>query len=97
MLNKRGFAAKRFFGEVRFLGFPLEPLVYQVRDRTVDAAITPFCTLEEMVETGLVQRQDYRVINGVKPEAMTVKPAVPSIPTGHLPPLTWCPAISPSR
>lgn len=68
LLNKRGFAAKRFFGEVRFLGFPLEPLVYQVRDRTVDAAITPFCTLEEMVETGLVQRQDYRVINGVKPE-----------------------------
>ncbi|BCV68007.1 sensor histidine kinase [Shewanella carassii] len=68
LLNKRGFAAKRFFGEVRFLGFPLEPLVYQVRDRTVDAAITPFCTLEEMVETGLVEREDYRVINGVKPE-----------------------------
>ncbi|MGL5359681.1 MAG: ATP-binding protein, partial [Shewanella sp.] len=50
-----------------FLGFPNEALIYQVRDGSADAAITPFCTLEEMVETGLVERGDFRVINGRTP------------------------------
>ncbi|WP_407695852.1 sensor histidine kinase [Shewanella avicenniae] len=64
LLNKKGFEGNRFFGTVHFLGFPLEPLVYQVRDGSVDAAITPFCTLEEMVDEGLIGRDDFRVING---------------------------------
>lgn len=63
LLYKMGFISEEFFGQVRFLGFPLEPLVYQVRDGNADAAIVPFCTLEEMIETGLVKKTDYRVIH----------------------------------
>ncbi len=68
LLQDSGFEPEQFFKEVRFLGFPLEPIVYQVRDGTVDAAITPFCTLEEMVEEGLVKLEDFRVIHPVTPE-----------------------------
>ncbi|GGI80336.1 sensor histidine kinase [Shewanella gelidii] len=68
LLLKSGYVPEQFFENVRFLGFPLEPIVYQVRDGTADAAITPFCTLEEMVEEGLVQRKDFRVIHEVTPE-----------------------------
>ncbi|MGL4893926.1 MAG: sensor histidine kinase [Shewanella sp.] len=64
LLLERGYAVDGFFGQLRFLGFPNEALIYQVRDGNADAAITPFCTLEEMVETGLVAREDFRVING---------------------------------
>ncbi len=68
LLNRRGLDAANFFADVRFLGFPLEPLVYQVRDGMVDGAITPFCTLEEMVDSGLIRREDFRIINAVRPE-----------------------------
>ncbi|WP_372931618.1 phosphate/phosphite/phosphonate ABC transporter substrate-binding protein, partial [Shewanella putrefaciens] len=44
LLHKMGFLPEQFFGQVRFLGFPLEPLIYQVRDGSADAAIAPFCT-----------------------------------------------------
>lgn len=68
LLNRRGLDARNFFADVRFLGFPLEPLVYQVRDGMVDGAITPYCTLEEMVDSGLVRREDFRVLNSMRPE-----------------------------
>ncbi|QFU25165.1 PhnD/SsuA/transferrin family substrate-binding protein [Shewanella eurypsychrophilus] len=68
LLHKVGYNPERFFGSMRFLGFPLEPIVYQVRDKTVDAAITPFCTLEEMIDQGMVNKADFRVIHPTKPE-----------------------------
>ncbi|MCJ8301430.1 PhnD/SsuA/transferrin family substrate-binding protein [Shewanella sp.] len=68
LFHKMGYTPESFFGSMRFLGFPLEPIVYQVRDRTVDAAITPFCTLEEMIDEGLVNKADFRVIHPTKPE-----------------------------
>lgn len=40
LLHKMGYNPENYFGSLRFLGFPLEPIVYQVRDGTVDAAIT---------------------------------------------------------
>ncbi len=67
LLHKMGYSPESYLGSLRFLGFPLEPIVYQVRDGTVDAAITPFCTLEEMVEDGLVKREDFRVIHPTMP------------------------------
>lgn len=67
LLHKMGFLPEQFFGQVRFIGFPLEPLIYQVRDGSADAAIAPFCTLEEMIETGLVNQADYRVIHPITP------------------------------
>ncbi|MPY26116.1 sensor histidine kinase [Shewanella sp. YLB-07] len=68
LFHKMGYPPESFFGSMRFLGFPLEPIVYQVRDRTVDAAITPFCTLEEMIDEGMVNKADFRVIHPTKPE-----------------------------
>jgi two-component system sensor histidine kinase TtrS len=67
LLHKMGYNPENYFGSLRFLGFPLEPIVYQVRDGTVDAAITPFCTLEEMVADGLVNKTDFRVIHPTMP------------------------------
>ena len=67
LLHKMGYNPENYFGSLRFLGFPLEPIVYQVRDGTVDAAITPFCTLEEMIEDGLVNQADFRVIHPTMP------------------------------
>lgn len=64
LLLEHGYGIDSFFGGLRFLGFPNEALIYQVRDGTVDAAITPFCTLEEMVEAGMIERAGFRVING---------------------------------
>lgn len=68
LFHKMGYNPETFFGSMRFLGFPLEPLVYQVRDKTVDAAITPFCTLEEMIDEGMVNKADFRVIHPTVPE-----------------------------
>lgn len=67
LMRQLGMRPETFFKQVNFLGFPLDPLVYQVRDRQVDAAITPFCTLEEMVKRGLVNPEDYRVLNPSRP------------------------------
>ncbi|MCG9755449.1 PhnD/SsuA/transferrin family substrate-binding protein [Shewanella insulae] len=67
LLHKMGYNPENYFGSLRFLGFPLEPIVYQVRDGTVDAAITPFCTLEEMIQDGLVKKEDFRVIHPTMP------------------------------
>nr|WP_076414414.1 sensor histidine kinase [Shewanella sp. UCD-KL12] len=68
LFHRMGYTPENFFHSIRFLGFPLEPLVYQVRDGTVDAAITPFCTLEEMISDGLVSADDFRVIHPTQPK-----------------------------
>jgi len=68
LLHKMGYSPAQYFGDLRFLGFPLEPIVYQVRDKTVEAAITPFCTLEEMINRGLVKKEDFRVIHPTMPK-----------------------------
>ncbi|BDY06039.1 sensor histidine kinase [Ferrimonas sp. YFM] len=67
LMQKLGMTPEEFFKEVHFLGFPLGPLIFQVRDRNIDAAITPFCTLEEMVEKGVIRAEDFRVINPSRP------------------------------
>lgn len=67
LLHKMGYLPEQFFEQVRFLGFPLEPLIYQVRDGNADVAIAPFCTLEEMIETGLIHQENYRVIHPTSP------------------------------
>ncbi|QIZ77610.1 sensor histidine kinase [Ferrimonas lipolytica] len=68
LIKQRGIEEpQKFFDNVRFLGFPLDPLIYNVRDGTADAAITAFCTLEDMVAAGKVRLDDYRVINRSQP------------------------------
>lgn len=67
LMHKLGMEPDSWFAKVKFLGFPLDPLVYQVRDGNVDAAITPLCTLEDMVKRGQVNRQDFRILNPSRP------------------------------
>lgn len=68
LMHKLGMDAKTYFAETKFLGFPLDPLLYQVRDGNVDAAITPLCTFEDMVGRGMIDPKDYRVLNPSRPD-----------------------------
>ncbi|MEZ9819138.1 PhnD/SsuA/transferrin family substrate-binding protein [Shewanella sp. 10N.286.45.A1] len=68
LMHKLGMESEDYFKEVKFLGFPLDPLLYQVRDGNVDAAITPLCTFEDMVERGLIDADDYRILNPSRPD-----------------------------
>ncbi|MCL1146065.1 PhnD/SsuA/transferrin family substrate-binding protein [Shewanella marinintestina] len=70
LMHSLGMNPETYFGQTKFLGFPLDPLLYQVRDGNVDAAITPLCTLEDMVERGLIRRSDYRVLNPSRPKGI---------------------------
>lgn len=70
LMHSLGMDPETYFGQTKFLGFPLDPLLYQVRDGNVDAAITPLCTLEDMVARGLIQRGEYRVLNPSRPEGV---------------------------
>ncbi|MGL4712848.1 MAG: sensor histidine kinase, partial [Shewanella sp.] len=81
LLLERGHAIDGFFGQLQFLGFPNEALIYQVRDGSFDAAITPFCTLEDMVDSGLVERSHYRVINGYIPQGCECEASTPLYPS----------------
>ncbi|MBV7315744.1 PhnD/SsuA/transferrin family substrate-binding protein [Shewanella sp. NIFS-20-20] len=67
LMHKLGMDPDHFFAQVKFLGFPLDALVYQVRDANVDAAITPLCTIEEMSQRGLINANDYRILNPSRP------------------------------
>ncbi|GGJ03982.1 sensor histidine kinase [Shewanella hanedai] len=68
LMHRLGMDPVNYFGQVKFLGFPLDPLLYQVRDGNVDAAITPLCTLEDMVDRGVLNRAEFRVLNPSRPE-----------------------------
>ncbi|GIU26671.1 sensor histidine kinase [Shewanella sp. MBTL60-007] len=70
LMHGLGMDPDTFFGETKFLGFPLDPLLYQVRDGNVDAAITPLCTLEDMVARGVLKSSDFRVLNPSRPDGV---------------------------
>ncbi|MCT7656081.1 phosphate/phosphite/phosphonate ABC transporter substrate-binding protein [Oceanimonas sp. NS1] len=40
----------------------MDALIYLLRDGALDAVMVPACTLEQMMEEGLVARQDFRVL-----------------------------------
>ncbi|MCG6244754.1 sensor histidine kinase [Vibrio diabolicus] len=52
-----------FFADVRYLGFPIDANLYQLRDGNVEAAVVPACLLEQMQNEGLLQQGDFRVLN----------------------------------
>jgi two-component system sensor histidine kinase TtrS len=80
LINSKAYTTNNFFAKVTFLGFPLEPLIYQVRDGTADIAITPFCTLEQMIKEGYINAGDFRVINDVTPEGYDCAVSTPLYP-----------------
>ncbi|WP_238103674.1 sensor histidine kinase [Shewanella sp.] len=80
LIHSMDYPTQNFFDNVSFLGFPLEPLIYQVRDKTADIAITPFCTFEQMVEQGYINAENYRVINDITPEGYDCAVSTPLYP-----------------
>lgn len=68
LMQKMGMDANRWFKEIRFLGLPLSPLIYQLQNKQVDAAITPVCTLEDMVAKKLITATDFRILNPSRPQ-----------------------------
>lgn len=46
--------------QLHFTGFPVDALVYLLRDRAISAAIIPTCLLEDMQAEGLVHASDFR-------------------------------------
>lgn len=65
-LISQGFDANAFFSRVRFLGFPIDASLYQLRDKHIEAAVVPACLLESMVTDGLLE-DNYRVIQSRSP------------------------------
>ena len=57
-----------FFQQIDYLGFPLDAMIYQVRDQITDVAITPVCVLESMATEGLIDLSKFRVINDIAPD-----------------------------
>ncbi|MFH0262503.1 PhnD/SsuA/transferrin family substrate-binding protein [Vibrio barjaei] len=52
-----------FFSDVRYLGFPIDANLYQLRDKAVEAAVVPACLLEQMEKEGLIDKGLLRVLN----------------------------------
>lgn len=48
--------------QLHFSGYPADALLYQLRDRALDAVIVPVCLLEKMQAEGLLQASDYRAL-----------------------------------
>jgi len=62
-LSKQAIDPKGYFSEINFSRFPVDVLMYWVRDQTVDGAIVPTCLMEKMHEEGLIDIQNYRVLD----------------------------------
>lgn len=48
--------------KLHFSGFPVDALMYLLRDGALDAAIVPTCLLEDMQSEGLLQATDFRAL-----------------------------------
>lgn len=73
--------------DLRFLGYPLDALLYQLRDGNVAAAIVPVCLLESMAAEGLVTPSRFRVLMPAPPLGGCVSstPGYPNWSFGALP------------
>lgn len=59
---EQGLDPNDFFSDVRFLGFPIDANLYQLRDHSVEAAVVPACLIEQMENEGLLAKGELRVI-----------------------------------
>ncbi|MDP5290966.1 PhnD/SsuA/transferrin family substrate-binding protein [Oceanimonas sp. CHS3-5] len=59
-LRRRGVALASL--DLQFRGYPVDALVYLLRDGALDAAMVPACTLEQMAEEGLVDPAGFRAL-----------------------------------
>ncbi len=66
-LAREGYDYRHFFAQTHFAGFPLDALIYRLRDGETDAVIVPVCQLETMVAEGLIAPGAFRVIDNIAP------------------------------
>lgn len=59
---ERGYDPRSHFDQIRFSGFPVDALAFWVRDRLVESAVLPVCLLESLDDEGVLQKDDFRVI-----------------------------------
>lgn len=62
-LAEAGIDPFRDFSELRFVGFPQDEIVLQVRDGKVDAGTVRTDVLERMAGLGLIRLDDFRILN----------------------------------
>ncbi len=56
-----------YVAEIQSLGFPLDNLLYRLRDGSIDAAVVPVCQLEQMAAERLIDAGHYRVLDNQAP------------------------------
>lgn len=73
--------------QLKFLGYPLDSLLYQLRDSALDGAIVPACLLEEMAAEGLLQADQFRALmpNPVREDCLSSTPVYPGWSFAALP------------
>jgi ABC-type phosphate/phosphonate transport system substrate-binding protein len=62
-LSEAGIDPFRDLGELRFVGFPQDQVVLQVRDGAVDAGTVRTDVLERMAGQGLIRIEEFRILN----------------------------------
>lgn len=85
---EQGLDPNDFFSDVRFLGFPIDANLYQLRDHNVEAAVVPACLVEQMEGEGLLDVGQLRVISLCRCRKLSVRCRHRCIPIGHLPKLS---------
>ncbi|MFA0438733.1 PhnD/SsuA/transferrin family substrate-binding protein [Vibrio sp. 10N.286.49.B1] len=79
-LVQQGINPNDFFADVRYLGFPIDANLYQLRDSNVEAAVVPACLLETMVKEGLLDVGRFRVVNAQPNEHFNCQVSTPLYP-----------------
>ncbi|MGF1681509.1 sensor histidine kinase [Photobacterium minamisatsumaniensis] len=77
---QQGLNPNDFFSDVRYLGFPIDANLYQLRDHNVDAAVVPACLLENMIKEGLLEDGKYRVLNQQHSDDFSCQVSTPLYP-----------------
>lgn len=72
---------------LRFFGFPIDQLIYQLRDGAMDAVIVPACLLEQMSAEGAVEATQFRSLLPNLPlgDCLSNTPAFPNWSFAALP------------
>ncbi|MCW8335235.1 sensor histidine kinase, partial [Vibrio paucivorans] len=83
-LAEQGLDPNDFFSDARFLGFPIDANLYQLRDANVEAAVVPVCLLENMSRDGLIEQKDYRVLNLQPSSSLGCQASTPLYPNWSL-------------
>ena len=61
-IHARGYDPDRFFGSVSFSGYPMQNVVFEMRQGRAEVGMVRACLLEDMIEGGLVAKDEFRVI-----------------------------------